>query len=363
MPCAHALYIQACDMGGCDYVTWDSGDTALPTRLPVSYTVSSGIIDFANFANLVTYWTYTTPGENVPNQWWISDLDLKHPELIFTDVAGTYAHNTQETLHLVWSPDDLHVILDVRGEPVPGMIYHVLTKKREAWPWKCDRAAVSPHTGTLAMWCTPAAGEKRYAVIEWGGEIWYSDQPPGTGNLQLFDNRQPAWAWSVGGQQVAVLNPNGTFWQVLIADSKGFQRSLPFHSDEPYLIYPYQMAPISGSADGQRLLFQAHGSFEHPCPTQQCWVIADARSGQVIWDTVASRDEIRRLLAMNFAPFLRDFNTWYSDEATLSPDGQRVAFTLFNAIVNTTRVFVVDVGNHQAYYVDTGATAMRFCNR
>lgn len=87
-------------MGGCDYVAWDSGNSTLPTRIPVSYSVSSGIVDFANFANLMTFWTYVSPSENTPNEWWISDLDLKHPELIFTDLAGTYAHKTTEGLHL-----------------------------------------------------------------------------------------------------------------------------------------------------------------------------------------------------------------------------------------------------------------------
>lgn len=130
----------------CRYLSWDPGNSPIATPWfdspAIAKPIDTADLVFANFANRVSYWTDTSPG-----QWWVSDLDLQQPRLLFADTAGTLS---SENIGFLWSPDDLHVILEVEGASVPGRIYHIQTKVQEEWPWKCDRAATSPRTGRLA---------------------------------------------------------------------------------------------------------------------------------------------------------------------------------------------------------------------
>lgn len=368
-PCAHALYRQSCyDSNVCRYLSWDPGNDPIATPWLASPAIAKPVdtadVAFANFDNRMAYWTDTSPG-----QWWISDLDLQQPELIFTDTTGTYPY---EKVQLFWSPDDLHVILEVEGESLPGRIYHVQTKMQEEWPWKCDRVATSPRTAKLALWCSPIGAQREDAVIEWRGDIWYSEQPPTTEIVHRLDDQPPSWAWSSDGQQVAFLNPAKADWPVSIADAAGIHTTLPLSTNDPRGL-PWHWTRIQWSSDGQRLLFQADGTAEFPCPLHkapiggppdqeatpiECWQIVDAETGQVVWNTGVSSDGISKLLATSPEP---DSTLWYSDAATISPDGKMVAFTLNT--LHFSLVLVVDLSSGQVYMMDGWSGDMRWCNR
>jgi hypothetical protein len=58
-------------------------------------------------------------------------------------------------------------------------------------------------------------------------------------------------------------------------------------------------------------------------------------------------------------PF-RDITIWGSDNASISPDGNMVAFSLVTQGLSA--VFVVDLGSGKVFMMDVGAVAMRWCN-
>jgi hypothetical protein len=370
--CQHALYRLACYSDQCLYTDWDPSENVVapPLLMPRRggpIPIDNAQVTFANSANMLAYWTNTMPG-----RLWVSDLDVTNPRLVYTDTAGIYPF---DKVQLVWSPDDNHVIVERNDRPTPAVIYHVLTGTTEPWPWICDTVATSPHTDRLALWCSSVSGS-RYAVIEWGGEIWYSNSAPTTQIAQRTDRTPPTWAWSPDGQQIAFINQDGSQWHVSIANTAGVQTNLPLAVDDPHRNL-WEFARIQWSFQGQRLLFRAHSTSEHPCPLYQspvpspfdgsstatpepreCWYVVDARTGQVLWNENDSVKAISRLLAT--AP-IKDATMWDSINASFSSDGSMVAFTLAAHVLRA--VFVAELGSGKVSMMDAGAVALRWCDR
>lgn len=317
------------------------------------------LLTFANTKDLVAYWTDSASG-----QLWISDLAYQEPRLIFSDEANDYRvkdpPNLDYKVKLTWSPDDLHLIVDVPSGSTPDLIYDLQTEVLEPWPWECDQIAFSPRTEHFATWCSSTSGEARYAVMEWGGEIWYSEQPPADKLVrgvkllppQWIETLLQTWAWSADGQQIAYFDPADFKGYLHIVDASGKHlKVLPGGVKQAGEITA--PADLQWSQDGQRLLVHAYGSKSHPCPLYRspvspnsvasnapCWQVLDTATGNILWTLL---DSAEGLMATQSEP-ADAIVDWKSLMATISPDGKLVALTLTSRPIEYGYVINIDTG-------------------
>lgn len=312
---------------------------------------------FAQFANQFAYWVGGAQG-----QLWLADLDNRHPRLIFADKSGQYGHFREgEGIALTWSPDDMHLIVEVSDHSAPDLIYHVQSGRLEAWPWNCDRVGVSPRSQRLAMWCSSDTDQSRFAIIEWGGEIWYSDQAPTTEVVRAVKIRpgfyrawMRPWSWSPDGRQLAYFDQTDTGGFLHIVDAAGQHlKVLPGGIQslgQSTFLYPED---LQWSQDGRHLLVNANGSVAHPCLSYpnglyltRCWQVLDSDTGAVLWTLGDSPNAIP------------DLTSWTPLHAALSPDGNLVAMTLTNRPFDTG--FVVNIETGQVSGINSPVNAMRW---
>lgn len=368
-PDKYTLFQYSCFVGGCTYEGWvedtkgrympqlrySSNDNNDSNRSPAH----ALLLTFANNKDFVAYWT-----DGISGQLWVSDLAYQAPQLIFSDKANNYPvkspPNLDYKVRLTWSPDDLHVIVDAPSGPAPDLIYHLQTEVLEPWPWECDRVASSPRTGHFATWCSSTKGESRYAVMEWGGEIWYSEQPPAEELVhgmkllppQWVETLLQTWAWSADGQQIAYFDSTDSTGYLHIVDASGKHlKILPGGVKQVGgVITPMD---IQWSQDGQRLLVYAYGSESNPCPLYRspispnsvagnapCWQVLDTATGNILWTLLDSAEA----LMVAQGQTVDAIANWESSKATISLDGKLVALTLTSRPIDYGYIINIDTG-------------------
>jgi hypothetical protein len=207
------------------------------------------------------------------------------------------------TPYLFWSPDSLFLFitlesaaaLPVMGEPTPDPVVrrtHYLisleSSEVQPWPWDCDRIGLSPRTNEIALWCPAAENlEESYAVIEWGGDIWFTAAAPTTVlKIRAPEFQYPTWAWSGDGKKVVFPDKDQQRPQILIEAST--------HSGE--LItrtigdYGIAYSGLSWSADGRYIAFRGQCATSAPCLQ-----VISANSGDIIWSSESLGEANRAL--------------------------------------------------------------------
>jgi hypothetical protein len=256
------------------------------------------------------------------------------------------------------------------------MIYHLQTGALEKWPWHCDRVALSPRTQRLATWCSSTTGEARFAVMEWGGEIWHSDAAPTTEivhGLKLSLDKWiidwiQTWAWSADGQQVAYFDPTDPAGYLYIANSTGVRlKILPGavrDLGEKDLVFPDD---LQWSQDGRRLLVLAYSSTEHTCPRvggiaedkpreSPCRQVVDTQTGEVLWSFGDSFEQIAALMHLYDA---ERAVAGTGGPATISPDGNIVVFTVTAFGKGLSVAVDISRGNQVIPFIQTGTMRWR----
>lgn len=277
-----------------NYLGLDAAGVAYP---PKKIPLGSGWpldVGFANFADRLWYTDEDYSNKEYFRQVWVSDMLGVDTKLIFTETEktkiGEWARDTW------WTPDDQHLVIQLKEPAEGGFIYHIQRDKLEAWSYDhCDQVALSPRSQRPVLWCKPISDEKDFAVIEWGGEIWFSPTAP-----EHILAQEENWAWSEGGHRLAYFSTdadaNGDLY---IADEKGdVLQILP--GIMAWFLKEHDGWPdrqLEWSADGRRLLILAPGTAEKPClpnvwdevndmPVQNppCWHVFDLESQKMIWD-------------------------------------------------------------------------------
>jgi len=251
---------------------------------------------FSHFSNMIAYWVQSNSGEL-----WISDTELKSPQRIFVDSTGEYVGQfaiPYGATRLLWSADDNYLIVEAQEIRKQSLIYSIKNRKLEPWPWSCNLVAVSPRTGRLSTWCSSTEGRSGFSVIEWGGDIWYSDESPNQTAVKRSADMNYSWGWSSDGNKIAYFDPQDENGRLFVADASGPKLAIlpgiawmgPVTS---YSFDFFSRYPIQWSRDGNRLLVYGQGD---ECPKQEnlatgelqkrpCWQVIDANKGEVLWRT------------------------------------------------------------------------------
>lgn len=369
----YLLFIEAYEQGYSkfDYALSQQLNPEQPFPLSViDYAVSSDpddpevgpadarLLSFAHFADKMAYWTTDDGAARL----WISDLETTNPELIYTDESQAYSddHNDDAKFNLLWTPDDLHLIWSTHDDS-PNYIYHLQSDMIEPWPWNCDRIALSPQTNHLATWCSPGklemqlAVEMQFAVIEWGGDIWYSETSPKIELIKQDERPQfsrPIWAWSSDGERLAYFDPNDLEGDLLIVDAQG-NEDLSFSNgawwieeavSESRIYLPSTL--LQWSEDSSKLIVFAYPITSGACPQYQdywtgsdesfdvpCLQLVDTETEKILW-TWADLVNIAKDV---------DSNTWQVWDFTISPYGKRMAINI--AVSGRVELGIVDIEN------------------
>jgi hypothetical protein len=255
----------------------------------------------------VAYWQNTTD---------VSTLTLLDMEDTNSQVAIlTLTDRSDWTPYLFWSADSLHLFITLEPQREPAVLdqqtqnsvskrehhlYSHQTGSIESWDRDCDRIGLSPRTEQVAMWCPSIEGsEIDYAVIEWGGDIWFTIQPPDT-VLKIRDPEFsiPTWHWSEDSQQIIYANQDRVSPRVLtLATVKSGEIVTETLGD-----YGLSYAGLNWSAD------QRYIAFKGQCPTiSPCLLVLDLQTIRVIW-TSEGLGEANRGLHGHF---------WHSSDSLL----------------------------------------------
>jgi hypothetical protein len=362
----HLLFIEAYGRG---YSKFDynlslqlNSDQSFPlSPLDYSDTLSSDdleggpgdarLLTFAHFADSMAYWVINDDTARL----WISDLEIANAQLLYADENQIYSddHSNTAMFEVFWTPDDLHLIWSLLDNS-SNYIYHLQTDTIEPWPWNCDRVAHSPETNRLATWCAPKEAGGDFAVIEWGGEIWYSEAPPDVELVkqdELQPSFQPVWTWSSDGESLAYFIPNDPEGNLYIVDNQG-NESFSF----PNIAWWFTDAIIESrmnlpstllqwSEDSKSLVVFAHSMAEDACPSYQniwigddksyntpCWQLLDVQSGDVLW----TWGDVVKLTG-------NSSNTWQVWDIAISSYGKRLALNII--VSSRVELGIVDIEN------------------
>lgn len=325
---------------------------------PVNSPARATYLSFAHFADKLAYWI-----DGEPSQLWISDLAGNEPQLIYSDDTGTYRLQDPPfpggELRLIWSPDDRFIIVDSDERIGMDLIYDLMTDTLEPWQWTCNSIGFSERTRNLALVCRSESGND-YAVMEWGGEIWQTSSRPSQILVSSPPELSPTWAWSPDGTRVAFFDSTDPEWKLHVADNTAQVTELPVQLRDVSIsggLMHWLPEYMTWSANGLRLLVLAYGSEENNCPGYSnpfalqrslvhasCWQVVDVTAGHVIWTiTNVFSDE---LVSRYEVPY-NDIASWRSTLASLSPDGNSVAFVMYTSIYE--EAYVVDVTDDRLY--------------
>ena len=310
------------------------------------------LLTFAHFIDNMAYWLI----EGDTASLWLSDLEIENPRLLYTDENQIYADDQNNTVkfNVLWTPDDLHLIWSSYGDS-SGYIYHFQNDTIEPWTWHCDRIAHSPETHRLATWCAPEEAGGDFAIIEWGGEIWYSETPPDI-ELVRQDESQPflppVWAWSSDGQTLAYFDPNDPEGNLYIIDSEGNEKlSFPnvawWFTDavmESHMNLPGTL--FQWAEDSNSLVIFAYSMIEDACPPYEnmwspvenshntpCWQLLDMQSGDVLWTWGGLINIYTN----------SDSSTWQAWDIAISPHGTRLAIDII--VSSRVELGIMDIEN------------------
>ena len=312
-------------------------------------------IGFANFENRMAY-------QDNQAKIWIADLLNRHPIEILSARGAS-----QQELMFTWTPDDQHLIVDFDQPEQPDLIFHLQTGQWEVWDYVCDRLAYSPVSQKIAIWC-PSAANNNFLVFEWGGESWYSENPPEQEVLisqekpdSPIDKRFSAFpiyrnaGWSSDGESMAYYDPRDETGSLTIINSYGeVQKHIygiaywltDFYQEHPYL----PGWPVQWSLDGSRLLVLAIGGSTNACSdfvstfenkvyhNPGCWQVIDTTTSEIIWQDSGLHYNL------NAGIFIR--NQYH--EATISRQGQYIS--LFSLVPADIRFYIIDVETNSILY-------------
>ncbi|HNB54897.1 MAG TPA: hypothetical protein PK530_23310, partial [Anaerolineales bacterium] len=301
-------------------------------------------LEFANFSDKMAYWI-----SGVQSSLWLSDLEGQQRQMIFLDAEQKYtafeiSSYPYNEVDLIWTPDDLHLLVDFLDEDLQDFIYHLQSNTLENWNYECNQLALSPKSAKVALWCQAQSGDG-FAVIEWGGEIWTSEEPPKNILAERTQKKPPIWGWSSDGGKIAFWDPFDPRGLLHIVDSKGID--LGIYSVSAYWLSDEKIQtvkhPIQWSRDGSRLLVYGLGSESSPCPpwwdfwgsqnyflTVPCFQVVDVSTGEIVWTMFDSMGQIVNeqnsfLLSIHFARAAISANGKYLIISGAS-GGQRLSF-------------------------------------
>jgi len=324
---------------------------------------------FSNFLDKIAYWS------GLPGQLWISDPAYLTPKSIFVDSKQQYVvehfPNPSGEIALSWTPDDQNLLVSVKADPNRNLIYHFQTDIIDEWPYQCDGIAPSPRSGRFAIWCSSKkSGQHQYAVLEWGGEIWYSNTAPSNEVVRSVDGLATISGWSSDGEQVAYFEPDDPTGYLTITSTQGLGlKTLPggayWLSEKQPLFLPPE-SPIQWSQNGAKLLVYGNGSESSPCPLWEniyeennvsyhvpCWQVIDTATGKTIWTLSNSANE---LISSNTPS---DIQSWSFYQASISPDGMFLALASKNAGLD--QLSIVDLTTSKVLWAfDVSVGAMRW---
>ena len=310
-------------------------------------------IAFSNFRNSMAFWE-------------INNEDLTLSNLPYEEIQSFPASNGgfPPESFLTWTPDDLHLIISQYGETPTRWILDVKTGTVENWNYLCNQVVVSPKSGRLALGCVTPEHPDELVLMEWGGEIWVPDQPPGN-VLTKWENENYPWldiysvlGWSSNGNSVAYFDQMDPEGHLYIAGAEGvLHKILPGGAYwlSPYynVISPLTSKPIQWAHNGSRLLALARGTKDKPCPkstiasgpnqgiyeNDACWQVIDVESGEVIWRLTDAIEDLAQIASVDFLES-RSFIT-----ASISPDGNLLALT---SIVGGFRnLFIIEIDSNE----------------
>lgn len=311
-------------------------------------------LKFANFADRVAYWTGSIPSELV-----VSDLGLKSPVTLFVDSDGKYKIQDypypNDEIELIWSPDDLHLIVNVPADKKLNLIYDMNTGLVNNWPYKCETIARSPRTSMWALWCLGDGEGNAYAIIEWGGNIWYTNMMPDEILVSAHEEFRRAWKWSSDGENIAYYDPEDADGFLYIANQRGERKKLlpasAFWLAQSHPVFLPPEDPLQWSSDGTRLLIYALGESDDACPNWYnifgessnsirvpCWQVLELSSEKMVWRLATSAQE----LASSQDPKVVEAWSYYN--ASISPDGRVVALAGINGGLDKLHIVNVDNG-------------------
>lgn len=303
-------------------------------NLPANNLGAARFVSYANFANKIAFWV-----ENAGGELWITDLDLKEPVQVFANKDEGYVdeQNSQDAINLIWLPNDRHVIFWLGDSTQDRVIIDVHNSGIEPWPWECKQVALSPRTSRLAIWCSSSDEHQGLAVVEWSGEIWYSDILPQSNLINLDRETLELFSgWSASGDYFAYFDRIDNSYSLIIADSSG-EKLFTFPNtswqarnvvDESRISLPQKL--LHWSQDGSRLLFFGYEQTDGACPQYvdsfspsenpafdvPCWQVFDLQTKQIIWTW------------LNFTQSLGNENSQYWEvwDGTIAPNGNVLAF-------------------------------------
>jgi hypothetical protein len=295
---------------------------------------------------------------------WISDLMNQRKVHLFK-----YESPIGEHPQVLWTPDDQHIIFDMEYGDSPAVIYHRQSGQFEEWPYRCDRIAISPQSKRAALWC-PSDHDENWAVVEWGGELWYANKAPDktivksyttkarlvhSGWMPAF-NRIPIYrnaAWSPDGEWIAFFVPEDQHGDLRIVNAYG-------EEIQRYKALAYWLAegpdeveglsgsfPLQWSQDNAKLLIYGVGEKNNPCPSRLhdgviyhnpgCWQILDIQKGKTVWSMKSFVDSLP-----DFEYLKPEKNEFFSiGNASISPQGRYVSFYCCGP--PDKRIYVLDV--------------------
>jgi hypothetical protein len=323
------------------YPTVNKSSDYLPPNQVIAFpgenSPGPGNLSFANFEPKLAY-------ADLRNNIWIADLMNHNPKKI-----TSFPYDYKGNIRLIWSPDDRYLLIDTNDPILPNMIYSINEGELEGWDYICDRMATSPRTKQISVWCISSNDSNDFAILEWGGTIWYSDQAPENEflrststdgqineSLNIFSLYNDV-GWSSDGAYIAYFDPQDKNGTLTIARLTGeIQSQIPqkayWLSDLFSNNNQLPGTPIQWSKNNEYILVYAMGDSNSPCPTPSveelkpfppqktnsaCWQVLNSKTGVLIWDT--SR------LEQNNQP---DFK--HTDSSmSISPDGEMVALASY----------------------------------
>lgn len=333
---------------------------------PVNSPANASSLEFAHYSNRVAYWIDGKPG-----QLWLADLEARSAEHIYSDLAGTFQDNAPR---LNWTPDDLHVILDSGNSSASSIIVSLDDQNVTKWGRTCDRVANSPKTNQLALWCqtiiSPEQQNANWAIVEWGGEIWYADVAPrDVGFSGVAEPESALLAWSPNGDEIALLDKSDrNNYRLLLADSNGKRLEIDYPARDTLEIMSGSSNQLQWSQDGTRLLAWLPGDSATPCPSYVyaralgqvktaepfCWRVLDVQTGETIWHYSTSESMLRQTLDTP------DLSEWLPYLAAISPDGGQIALEFTTGISDLGLVIELATGKVVNVVIDEPVNAMRF---
>lgn len=191
--------------------------------------------------------------------------------MVFEDKTLNFEPGAGRSIILEWSQDDLHLFISSINLVEEKFVYHLESDVLEPWPYECNRLAISPSSQQVSTWCFPTSDGDEIAVMEWGGEIWFSDEEPEDLIVEQHDVPVKPWSWSADGKSIGYFDPADPEGYFYITDQFGEQKlkALPgsayWLGDKVPRSQSIRFPLIQWSKHGDRIILFANGNPDDPC--------------------------------------------------------------------------------------------------